>query len=60
MLRDLFSLFPAYAGVIPSRYYLVGNVNTFPRICGGDPFCLVSLGSLSQLFPAYAGVIPVG
>lgn len=37
MLRDLFSLFPAYAGVIlgvtkPSTYQVA-----FPRIRGGDP-----------------------
>ena len=37
MLRDLFSLFPAYAGVIP-----IDDVDeflgwAFPRICGGDP-----------------------
>ena len=37
MLRDLFSLFPAYAGVIPPEYNAkVGGV-TFPRIRGGDP-----------------------
>ena len=37
MLRDLFSLFPAYAGVIPHscRYYL--RICSFPRIRGGDP-----------------------
>ena len=42
MLRDLFSLFPAYAGVILYDY---GN-NTaqiaFPRICGGDPMATYS------------------
>ena len=37
MLWDLFSLFPAYAGVIPMQsMYDYGN-NTFPRIRGGDP-----------------------
>ena len=37
MLRDLFSLFPAYAGVI--LQYLKGayQYQTFPRIRGGDP-----------------------
>ena len=37
MLRDLFSLFPAYAGVIldidGDGVYQI----SFPRICGGDP-----------------------
>lgn len=40
MLRDLFSLFPAYAGVI--LQYLKGayQYQTFPRIRGGDPINL--------------------
>ena len=37
MLRDLFSLFPAYAGVIPYRYVAGYVTKTFPRIRGGDP-----------------------
>ena len=37
MLRDLFSLFPAYAGVIPVAPALAGVAVTFPRIRGGDP-----------------------
>ena len=37
MLRDLFSLFPAYAGVIPLEGYSVDGVKPFPRIRGGDP-----------------------
>ena len=37
MLRDLFSLFPAYAGVILLTYALIGSALTFPRIRGGDP-----------------------
>ena len=37
MLRDLFSLFPAYAGVIPSTPAGLNVKKTFPRICGGDP-----------------------
>ena len=37
MLRDLFSLFPAYAGVIPPRVSLRQSSGPFPRICGGDP-----------------------
>ena len=37
MLWDLFSLFPAHAGVIPVQIpeYLGGG--TFPRTRGGDP-----------------------
>ena len=38
MLRDLFSLFPAYAGVILMPYARNGSAFTFPRIRGGDPF----------------------
>ena len=37
MLRDLFSLFPAYAGVILKPLALPMLMYTFPRICGGDP-----------------------
>ena len=37
MLRDLFSLFPAYAGVILSRFKSQSEEKTFPRIRGGDP-----------------------
>ena len=37
MLRDLFSLFPAYAGVILSDEARDDLVNAFPRIRGGDP-----------------------
>ena len=37
MLRNLFSLFPAYAGVIPMEHIYYGIWDTFPRIRGGDP-----------------------
>ena len=37
MLWDLFSLFPAYAGVIHEAIYPDGVCRTFPRIRGGDP-----------------------
>ena len=37
MLWDLFSLFPAYAGVIPISGASIGLASTFPRIRGGDP-----------------------
>ena len=38
MLRDLFSLFPAYAGVILSVNHFFASLQSFPRIRGGDPF----------------------
>ena len=37
MLRDLFSLFPAYAGVIPVLSEMMTSQIAFPRIRGGDP-----------------------
>ena len=37
MLWDLFSLFPAYAGVIPTGSQTDGTTKAFPRIRGGDP-----------------------
>ena len=41
MLRDLFSLFPAYAGVILKRETAIPIPWPFPRIRGGDPRCSV-------------------
>ena len=37
MRWDLFSLFPAYAGVIPIFEQLENGKPAFPRIRGGDP-----------------------
>ena len=37
MLRDLFSLFPAHAGVILLDEVLPVPELAFPRTCGGDP-----------------------
>ena len=37
MLRDLFSLFPAYAGVILAETSKYIAKPAFPRIRGGDP-----------------------
>lgn len=42
MLRDLFSLFPAYAGVILELPPLPLAAATFPRIRGGDPAILAT------------------
>ena len=36
-LWDLFSLFPACAGVIPVDRLHAGHGLPFPRLCGGDP-----------------------
>ena len=58
MLRDLFSLFPAYAGVILGRHRKVMRGATFPRIRGGDPSRPQAHIFKYWLFPAYAGVIP--
>ena len=57
MLRDLFSLFPAYAGVIPRGPKMEKYDFPFPRIRGGDPICAAVSWCGSLLFPAYAGVI---
>ena len=37
MLWDLFSLFPAHAGVIPRLGADLSAVTAFPRTRGGDP-----------------------
>ena len=37
MLRDLFSLFPACAGVIQEQVKEKARDSAFPRMCGGDP-----------------------
>ena len=58
MLRDLFSLFPAYAGVIPNMTTRNKVAFTFPRIRGGDPNIVTLFVIPCQLFPAHAGVIP--
>ena len=58
MLRDLFSLFPAYAGVILRQRHPLPVAQAFPRIRGGDPIGCVIWPSMPVLFPAYAGVIP--
>lgn len=49
MLRDLFSLFPAYAGVILVRFVFFGLDDAFPRIRGGDPDIL-ALGKMGFTF----------
>ena len=39
-IRDLFSLFPACAGVIPQRTHGSGGGRAVPRMCGGDPILI--------------------
>ena len=58
MLRDLFSLFPAHAGMI-LRFITSGcNTSSFPRTCGGDP-TRTGVASGTALFsPHMRGVIP--
>lgn len=41
ILWDLFSLFPAYAGVIPTAASVGVCTVPFPRIRGGDPKLIV-------------------
>ena len=41
MLWDLFSLFPAHAGVIPLDSWHYGDNYAFPRTRGGDPHSLM-------------------
>ena len=58
MLRDLFSLFPAHAGVILEQLGQAIQILAFPRTCGGDPEQYSLSKSRKGLFPAHAGVIP--
>ena len=51
------TLFPAYAGVIPSDTSSLVGDGTFPRIRGGDPNTPEGYLCEYLLFPAYAGVI---
>ena len=57
LLWDLFSLFPAYAGVILASWTVCRVSMSFPRLRGGDPNHQPTDRSTSRLFPAYAGVI---
>ena len=55
MRWDLFSLFPAYAGVIPSSFALDALPLSFPRIRGGDPFINRDFGKVSDFSPHTRG-----
>ena len=52
------ALFPAQAGVIPSKPALDREIKTVPRASGGDPPPARAGGLFCKLFPAQAGVIP--
>ena len=55
MLWDLFSLFPAYAGVIPVRTVATLDRMPFPRIRGGDPTKVVGKLLLCNFSPHTRG-----
>ena len=55
MLRDLFSLFPAYAGVIPLKRGETVSTQPFPRIRGGDPRPLCFLAKSLDFSPHTRG-----
>ena len=55
MLRDLFSLFPAYAGVILKGSTSSAKTQAFPRICGGDPRRQNEAAALSRFSPHMRG-----
>lgn len=56
MLRDLFSLFPAYAGVILGCPLFTRFFRTFPRIRGGDPVALVQGAGEGDFSPHTRGL----
>ena len=49
MLWDLFSLFPAYAGVILELRDVYHKPVSFPRIRGGDPI-LPDIAQMTKIF----------
>ena len=54
-IRDLFSLFPACAGVILSEWFLSICCFSVPRMCGGDPLLLLLLAVLLHCSPHVRG-----
>ena len=55
--RDLFSLIPAHAGVIPPATKAQPPWKAYPRARGGDPLHEAVFLPASVLIPAHAGVI---
>ena len=55
MLRDLFSLFPAYAGVILVESNPQVIIGPFPRIRGGDPHIVHLLNFIVHFSPHTRG-----
>ena len=55
MLRDLFSLFPAHAGVILVYTQIVADNLTFPRTCGGDPLYVSKFAQFRTFSPHMRG-----
>ena len=55
MRWDLFSLFPAYAGVIPVFFKALGERASFPRIRGGDPLKKAAEYGLDDFSPHTRG-----
>ena len=55
MLWDLFSLFPAHAGVILHCRRVFDVVIAFPRTRGGDPFINRDFGKVSDFSPHTRG-----
>ena len=55
MLWDLFSLFPAYAGVILAVRTVLTLDRTFPRIRGGDPIDFAAVFLFNHFSPHTRG-----
>ena len=55
MLWDLFSLFPAHAGVIPRGLDNAYRARTFPRTRGGDPYYVPQFANLGDFSPHTRG-----
>ena len=48
-------LFPACAGVIPPYKKMCGDLDSFPRMCGGDPSAESLLAVFSVFSPHVRG-----
>ena len=55
MLWDLFSLFPAHAGVIPNIEQVQKWLEAFPRTRGGDPMGLHKSWNVRDFSPHTRG-----